>query len=415
MKKLSRIFKITILMAFVFMMAGCGKTKIDLNKYVTLEATGYDSLGTVTATVDFDALYNDYGKKLKFNGKKLSQEQKSIIALAYSGEDGAFQFLKDFCVFGSLENKTNLNNGDTILFKWDCEDELALNALNCELSYEDISYPVTGLTRLEEYDPFAHAEIQFDEWGVLTINEDSDPEMQEITLELDKNAVIKNGSTVVVYAKIDNPEAFAEKYGEKLGSDSKEFTLSGIMEYLDSAKAIPQNNMEQMIQYGQEMIKKAYEEDDDSAYKILDSAEYLGNYYLRKKPDAEQPFFGQLLENQVILVYEVKSHILFPQNDDGWGYSWDEGWNLKLEENNTIHYYCAIVYNNIAVDDSEKTNLDLAQGAMVGYKLDGGKANYGWGYIYTIYYYYTGYANLDELNQVCVTDNEENYNIEKNF
>ena len=46
-----------------------GKT-INLDKYLTIEASGYDGYGNAKVTIDWDAIEAKYGKKLSFTARK---------------------------------------------------------------------------------------------------------------------------------------------------------------------------------------------------------------------------------------------------------------------------------------------------------------------------------------------------------
>ena len=72
MIKTLRPLTIALMCGIVFS-AGCGKTNIDLNKYVTVEVSGYDGYGEADVDFDLDALRADYDDKLKYKGCKHCQ------------------------------------------------------------------------------------------------------------------------------------------------------------------------------------------------------------------------------------------------------------------------------------------------------------------------------------------------------
>jgi len=51
MKKIKFMFLVGTILLAMFMFTGCGSTTVDLNKYMTIEVTGYDSRGTAKYTL----------------------------------------------------------------------------------------------------------------------------------------------------------------------------------------------------------------------------------------------------------------------------------------------------------------------------------------------------------------------------
>lgn len=403
MKTNRRILMLIVLMISAYMMAGCGKTKIDLNQYVLFEATGYDGLGTAKATIDYDSLTADYGAKLKINTKKMSSEQKEILSAFYGGENQGVKLLADFYVSGSLDKTSDLKNGDSVTFRWKCEDESAAQFLNCELKHENITYPIAGLAALEEYDPFAHADIQFDQNGHMTANVDNDPEMTEIRLSLEDNAIIKNGATVIVNAEVANEKAFAERYGKTVTPVSKEFQLSGIMEHPESASSVPQDIFDRMIEQGEDALKAGLPKTDEYGFSggaEVDSATYLGNYYFKKKSDANASWL-KTPENILYLVYEVNAHLVIPDIGNSWSY-WDEG-HVSRDEENRIRYYFVIYYENVAVDDAGNANVILSEGSVMDNEFSAGTLHYE-GTYGLLFYRIPGYTSLKDAHEACAKD-----------
>lgn len=157
MKKIKNLLFLGMIAVAAFTLIGCGKTTVNLNKYITIACEGYDSLGTVTLTFDYEAFEKDYSGKIKLNSKD-SNEMKLLGLL--SGGSSA-ELLLDMCVSQSLDQVRNLSNGDTITLTWNCEDEMAGEYFNCKLSYSDITYTVSGLTEAEKFNPFDYVEVSF--------------------------------------------------------------------------------------------------------------------------------------------------------------------------------------------------------------------------------------------------------------
>ena len=111
------------------------KPTINLNKYVTVDFEGYETLGRATATVDWNAIGEDYGKKIKVNKSALKKDMKKELGADYSNTlfgdiiddylDESTVDLLSACVSGSLDRSNGLSNGDEVIYSWDCSDEEA--------------------------------------------------------------------------------------------------------------------------------------------------------------------------------------------------------------------------------------------------------------------------------------------------
>jgi len=95
----------------MFMFTGCGSTTVDLNKYMTIEVTGYDSRGTAKYTFDRKSFIEDYSDKIKINSKK------AVIQLPWSDlvDMSPAELLLDSCVNMNLTNQKNLAMGMLLL------------------------------------------------------------------------------------------------------------------------------------------------------------------------------------------------------------------------------------------------------------------------------------------------------------
>ena len=145
----------------VFALSGCGSTTIDLNKYITIEAEGYDSMGTLRCTFDYEAFEKDYDGKIKANVKSSDGGTAAEIAMVLGfGEEVVDVFL-DYCVYYQLDKRSDLSNGDVVTLTWDCEDEDAKKYFNVQLKYTDIQYTVKELTEVGTFDPFEYVSVEF--------------------------------------------------------------------------------------------------------------------------------------------------------------------------------------------------------------------------------------------------------------
>lgn len=95
------------------------KPTVNLNKYITLSAEGYNSIGTLDVEFDTDKLEKDYGKKIAKNFQKAMKNHEedtyglsNLAGSLYEG--GETSLFVTYCADGSADKTRNLSNGDTV-------------------------------------------------------------------------------------------------------------------------------------------------------------------------------------------------------------------------------------------------------------------------------------------------------------
>lgn len=256
MRKLKQVLLLCVLGIVVFTLSGCGSTTIDLNKYVTVEAEGYDSMGTLNCTFDYEAFEKDYDGKIKANVKSSDGGTAADIALELGfGEEVVDVFL-DYCVGYRPDKSSELSNGDVVNLQWDCEDEDAKKYFNVKLNYSDIQYTVKGLTEVGTFDPFEYVNVEFSGSspnGPVNIMPNYDqPELQYVSFTADKNSGLKVGDSVEVSASISGSiDSFVERFGCVLGKTKEIYTVDALPRYIANIEDVPEewyNKMDKQLQ-----------------------------------------------------------------------------------------------------------------------------------------------------------------------
>ena len=125
---------------------------INLNKYITIEASGYDSVGTATATFDYDKFEKDYHGKIKLTkeAKKDAKELGELFGVknASMSGDEALALMK-WGISGKLDKDSGLSNGDTIVYEWKVDDADLKSLVKNKVKYKDVKYKVKGLEKVE--------------------------------------------------------------------------------------------------------------------------------------------------------------------------------------------------------------------------------------------------------------------------
>ena len=314
----------------MLLMAGCGKTTVDLNKYVTIETSGYDSMGTATYHFDEDAFKEDYGKKIKINKDKANGSE-----MLFWGS--SVEALLDVCIDESLDKRSGLSNGDTVTLTWDCEDGTAEEYFNVKLKYSDMEQKVSGLTVVDKINPFDYVDVAFSGTspnGTVVITPDyNQAEMQYVKFSADKSSGIKTGDPVVVKASISGSvDTFVEKFGTVLSETEKTYVADQLPFYITNVNEIPQDIMDKMIAEGEDAYRA-------HVAKVWNNPEYLqnivyaGNYFLTKKEGIKASD-----NNYLYLVYEATAYHADPEQ--------------------TLNFYFAVYYKDIMAQADGTIEVD---------------------------------------------------------
>ena len=130
---------VVVIAAAVSMTVNSGKT-IQLNKYLTVEADGYDGYGTAQTFVDWDAIEKKYGSKLEFT-KEARMEYGSMLKMM-----DPMDFLEGSVAI-DVDQNYDLSNGDTISYTWIINDDVA-KYLNCKVN--GLSYYLSKTSEISE-------------------------------------------------------------------------------------------------------------------------------------------------------------------------------------------------------------------------------------------------------------------------
>ena len=406
--------------AFLLLMVGLvavvlnHKVTINLNKYITVKTEGYDTLGTASYSIDYSKMKEDYGDKIKINNKKMRAMLKEDGLYDKASKDdierfvnlfwgSAFDMMKDTAISGSLDTSRGLSNGDEITFVWDIDEE-ALELFNVKFKYKDVTTKVEGLEKVDTFDPFDYIEVVFSGVspnGSVSIQKDSSaPEyIQYLSIDASQNNNLSNGDTITVTASVNGTDnAYIERFGKFPSVTSKEYSVEGLMSYIEKNDQISDELLNKM---------KTQAEDALAAYAAqnwsvnLDSMTYLGNYLLTKKPGVDS--WNANSQNIIYLVYKVRAAgDLENKNHDMVAYEKE-------------YYYCAS-FSNLMLDESGKGEVDLSTHSAVRDSFtdqtDILKPNSWFSTSYS--FTYKGYENLDQLYSAAVTKNIEYYAHEDN-
>ncbi|WP_026496586.1 YARHG domain-containing protein [Butyrivibrio sp. WCD3002] len=396
------------------------KTTINLNKYMTISYSGYETIGKASAVFDTDKFEADYKDKIKFTkaAKKEFESAKGELgelgnlvsdlddveaALAAYGFTPASLLEDGFN--GSLDKTDGLSNGDKVVYTWTIseQDEKDFEKyLNVKIKYSDIEGTVEGLETATLFDPFEGVEIVYSGIapdGTAQIqNSNTSGVYGYLDYQLDKSYELSNGdeitATVTTYYGDSLEDYCLENYGMIPSQTEKVFTVDGLSSYIASASEISDDMLSKMKQQGLDIIT-ANAASYWSDQVTLKEANYIGNYFLVEKPGAYADY-----HNIVNLVFEVVSTIDIDEDD------------AKYKADIPYYYYVSF-YDVMQMPDGV-TSVDLSRYDTTYdyFNVDTG-VDSGWWSTYN--YDFKGYETLDTMFNKLVSASVDVYTYEDNI
>lgn len=380
---------------------------IDVSKYMTLSADGYNTVGKLNIDFDTDKLEQDYGKQIATRFKKQMKNLKddtfglsSLTASLYDGYEA--DLFAETCATGSADKTKNLSNGDVVTYTWDDNSDEAEEAFGVKVKYTDITYTVSGLASVNTFDAFDGVDVEFSGIspdGRATVNSlPTAAEAQGLYYTLDENSGLSNGDTVTltVHSNRDDFSDCIDKYGAMPQATEKTFTVEGLNEYVTSADTLSDSVLVS-LQNQAEDVFKSYAAQRFSNGQTFKGMTYLGNYILTPK---NKDSGGD--KDRIVLAYQVTVH-----------HDYTSELNTTYDADDSFFWY--ITFNNVSKDanDNIASGLNDYDTPTTFVKIDSGVQKYSFSSSTETWEYY-GYASLDSLYNAAVNQYVENYNHQDN-
>lgn len=380
-----------LLLVIVF--AVTKKTTVNLNDYITVSFSGYDTVGKATYEFDEKAFLEDFGDEIEMKKKKGNSDLEEMYSIL-SEVSGAELMLYN-CVDGGLDKTSKLSNGDTVKMEWNCQDEIAKENFNVKLKYKEKEFKVEGLENAKIVNPFENMEVTFT--GVAPAgqanvqNNSSEEALKSVYYEVTPNSGLKNGDKVVVKANASGDEDYyLSNYGVIIDLGEKEFVVEGLASYAQSASEISDDMLEKMKKQAEDTLRA--QSVNWNNYITLQNVQYVGNYFLKSKFSTANSNYNLLqLMFRVDVVFEKDTYV------------------------EPFSFYFYTTYSDIMILDDGSTSVDLSQYATasawdgVSHSFKCGE--YAWDYEYQSF---PGYENLDVAFNKVVTAYIEKYEYENN-
>lgn len=380
---------------------------IDVSKYMTLSADGYNTVGKLNISFDTEKLEKDYGKQIATRFKKQMKNLKddtyglsSLTASLYDGYEA--DLFAETCATGSADKTKNLSNGDVVTYTWDDNSDEAEEAFGVKVKYTDITYTVSGLASVNTFDAFDGVDVEFSGIspdGRATVNSlPTAAEAQGLYYTLDENSGLSNGDTVTltVHSNRDDFSDCIDKYGAMPQATEKTFTVEGLNEYVTSTDTLSDSVLVSLQNQAEDVLK-AYVANTFGDNESFKGMTYLGNYILTPK---NKDSWGD--KDRIVLAYQVTVH-----------HDYTSELNTTYDADDSFFWY--ITFNNVSkdADGNIASGLNDYDTPTTFVKIDSGVQKYSFSSSTETWEYY-GYASLDSLYNAAVNQYVENYNHQDN-
>ncbi|WP_314966518.1 hypothetical protein [Oribacterium sinus] len=366
------------------------KTKVNLDKYVTVSFDGYDGYGKALVKFDKDAYLKDYKKKIKL--KKSGNFLQDSLTKNY----GAAELLYDFYVDGNwkIEGDSSdgkLKNGETVKLSWGFNQEELEEQFKVKFSSKGTEFKVEGLKDVQLFDAFKDFDYKFTgispegavEWKGTGDMDGSKGYYFTVEPSMD----LKNGDKVKVKIEPANPESVIQKYGIAPKETEKEITVEGLPSYVEKADAISDSLLQDMQKEITDKIQSQLASQGEEVSFV--GAEYLGYYFLTSKS-------ANAFEHNIMFpVMKVNVQINIP----------DKSYNAQHS------YYFTGAFTNLMDEGSGKVTVDLNDMDIPYHYATIDTGVVAW--FSTVKFNFSGFEDLNSLRNQCVSQKLDKYTVEE--
>lgn len=282
---------------------GIGKKSINMNDYLNISFSGYDTVGSAYFTFDYYGFLEDYGEKIKYKSSKVREE----IGL------NPCKLIEQHA-WGELDKSTMLTNGEDIHFYWDDAEYVELPEFNYNLNFDIYTIKVEGLSELREVELFENVDVTFTNYAPYAnakiVNNSTDKDISKLSYKLSKNSNIDNGDVLTLSLNYSDDYSdekiaidLAKAYGIKAKELNKEIVVEGCSQYARTLEDVPEALMEQIKADSEKVI---YNLASKWRKEItIEDVTYLGSYFF---------WMGDYPENEIDLIYKITVREYFPDS-----------------------------------------------------------------------------------------------------
>ena len=375
------------------------KPTIDLDRYLTVTASGYDTIGTLDVSLDTEKLEADYGKKIAASFQKALKKDKGAqynIDSDYTGS--GFSLFVSECASGSADKTDHLHNGDVVTYTWDEMADEAQDLFGVKVKYSDMRYTIAGLTEVELFDAMENVEVEIS--GVSPYGTayaevpDDDPMLDDLEYEFDQDMYLSNGDTVTltIHSAKEDYSDFVEKYGKLPAQTEYTYTVEGLDEYVTDASKLSDSVLGSLRAKAETKMQRHVDNDWDAAHVTYKGMDYLGNYILTPKDDG----MGGSVADVVLADYTK------PGSEEHFATDTSYYWYITFR--NVSRDADGVLTSDPADNTSPKNKFMVRSGIEIRTLFQSGEQ--AW--------YFYGFGSYDEMYASAVAARADKYNCQNN-
>ncbi len=326
--------------------------KVNLNNYVTVEFSGYDTVGTGRVVFDREAFLEKYEGKIKFSKTAQEYGMTSTGLYGYS----AAEIFADY-VSVRLSESSRLSNGQEVTLVWTCDDLEFGEIFNYDIKYKEETFIVEGLEPVEMFDPFENLNVSFmgiSPQGMVNLEmKDYSDVYQNAYFNPSESYGLSNGDVITIsFCTIGDPvEYCTSNYGICPSVTEKEYVVDGLEEYISSLSQIPTDEENAMVAQCVDIFN-AYVANNWADGCTVDSFKYQGSYLLTPKEGMSD------YESKYYMVYKVNAT---------WKYEYDY-WKEKVTMQ-PVEFYYVVEYDVPIIDKDGNCVVDVTSYSVCNNKI----------------------------------------------
>lgn len=264
------------------------KKKVNINDCISVEFTGYDTRGKAKVDIDYD----------KFSDAVAKAKGKSSSSSSYDWDE-ILEGVSTYQLKESIEIEVtpneNLKNGDKVTVKITYDNDLAKKA-GIRFSAKEQEFTVEGLKEVTMIDPFEHLEVIYSgtapNGSAKVTYTGGDGVLSSSKFKISQSSKLSNGDKITVTVSMSEDSALAKGYA--FTQTSKEYTVSGLKEYVSKCADITGDALASLQKGATDVIDSKFAGNEDKYTKS--ELKYEGMYILSSKTGNR---------NRVYLVYST--------------------------------------------------------------------------------------------------------------
>lgn len=286
---------IAAIVTIVILLVG-SKPAINLNDYIKFDEEGYDGYGSLEASIDWDAIEDKYGDDLKFTG---DAKDKYDYLLDMTEPIEALESY----ISVEIDKSSDLKNGDEIKYKWKVNKN-AEKLVKCKIEYENGTYKVSGLKKVETFDAFEAVTVEFsgtspNGYAYFSFNGSV---LSRYEFSISETSGLKNGDVIKVSLYDTEAENYIESYGKLPETFEKEFKVEGLDEYTQSYSDLSEDFLDELKEAAKDKVISSAENRYRDDVEITEP-EYAGYIFKNRKENV----YGNYNELYIIYTADVSS------------------------------------------------------------------------------------------------------------